>query len=81
MAAINAVAWKTAQPFPPGTSAWGAPSPQPSPKGRGGFSTKDQRRSVENGAAFSTGDCGMRRALTPALSQRERGLSEWVSVS
>ena len=36
MAAISAVAWKTAQPFPQGTAAWGAPSPQPSPRGRGG---------------------------------------------
>ena len=36
MAAISAVAWKTAQPFPQGTAAWGAAPPPPPPPGGGG---------------------------------------------
>jgi len=35
-----------------------------------------RRRSVENRAAFSTWRLGARRALTPTLSQGERGLFE-----
>ena len=41
-----------------------------------------QSRSVENGAAFPTGDFVARGlALTPTLSQGERGLSEQAVIS
>ena len=83
MAAISAVAWKTAQPFPPGTSAWGAPSPQPSPKRRGSCPNGYQCRSAvawKTAQPFPQGDCGMGRALTPALSQREGVVRMGISV-
>ncbi len=40
-----------------------------------------ENRSVENGAAFSTWKSAAKGALTPALSPRERGLSERGVVS
>ena len=44
--------------------------------GRDGSIVADQQhRSVENGAAFSTGGATAKRAVTPTLSHRERGLS------
>ena len=69
MAAISAVAWKTAQPFPLKSSSRVLPSPQPSPGGRGGI----RACSVENGAAFSTEELIAGPTLTPALSRRDKG--------
>ncbi len=69
MAAISAVAWKTARSFPLKSSSRVLPSPPPSPGGRGGI----RACSVENGAAFSTEEFIARLTLTPALSRREKG--------
>jgi len=40
----------------------------------------DQRRGVENGAAFSTAGFVAKVALTPTLSRGERGLSEQAFI-
>ena len=42
---------------------------------------RHQRRSLENGAAFSAEDLVARGALTPTLSQREREFSEQAAGS
>ena len=73
MAAINAVAWKTAQPFPPGTSAWGAPSPQPSPKGRGGCPSGYQCRSAVAWKTAQPFPLGLRHEAYPHPSPLPEG--------
>ena len=42
--------FRTGQPFPPGTSLQGAPSPQPSPEGTGGYPSRTSSPLVPTGS-------------------------------